>query len=302
MSLCAACSFSGNPVATDGGPDVDGPPGADAPIDAVRIDAGPLGAWGAPAIVGELDDPGSDDDPTLTTNLLEIYWNSSRAGGSGGGDIWRATRGSVGETWTNIDAVDELNTGALESTPKLTVDGLTIYFNSDRLASGNFDIYVATRSSLSSSWNAPMRIDELSGPSGDYGAGPGEANTRIVFNSDRTGTAGGQDLYQSNRGNPNAPWGAPARITALSGQDNEYQPVLVDGDRTMYFQSDRDGSDDIFMAVRTSTGQPFMTPTIVDELSEPTASDADPWVSPDERTIFFASSRGGNMAIWQASR
>jgi hypothetical protein len=302
MSLSAACSFSGSAPAGDGALGADGPPRADAPIDAVRVDAGPLGAWGAPVPVGDLEDPGSDDDPTLTADLLEIYWNSDRPGGTGGGDIWRATRTSTIATWTDIAAVTELNTPSLESTPKLTVDGLTIYFNSDRNANGDYDIYVATRPSRTSPWEGVTRIAELSSPSSDYGAGPGATNTRIVFNSSRSGTAGGEDLYQSNRNNTNMPWGTPARISALSTPANEYQPHLVDGDRTVYFQSDRAGSDDIYLAVRPTTGMPFMPPMVVTEVSDPVASDADPWVSPDERTMFFASTRGGNMAIWQASR
>lgn len=51
------------------------------------------GGIGVAGVVAELSAPGaSDKDPVLRHDLLEIYLSSDRPGGSGGSDLWRATR------------------------------------------------------------------------------------------------------------------------------------------------------------------------------------------------------------------
>jgi Tol biopolymer transport system component len=80
--------------------------------------------------------------------------------------------------------------------------------------------------------------------------------------------------------------------------------MLVDQDLTMYFQSDRAsgiGSSDLYLARRASVGEAFAAPELITELCS-LLSDTDPWVAPDQRTIYFASDRSGNMEIYQATR
>ena len=50
----------------------------------------PVG-WSAPVEITELTSGMGDDDPSLTNDLLEIYWGSRRTGGMGSEDIWVAT-------------------------------------------------------------------------------------------------------------------------------------------------------------------------------------------------------------------
>jgi hypothetical protein len=51
----------------------------------------------------------------------ELYYDSPRAGGAGGHDIWMLTR--VGGQWTNPVNVTAVNTVATESRPYVTPDG-----------------------------------------------------------------------------------------------------------------------------------------------------------------------------------
>jgi WD40-like Beta Propeller Repeat len=71
---------------------------------------------------------------------------SERAGGAGANDIWASTRTTVTAPWSTPVAVTALNTSFGEIHPALDLDGLTIYFASNRPGgSGGNDLYMATR-------------------------------------------------------------------------------------------------------------------------------------------------------------
>ena len=71
----------------------DGDRDGDAPEpDAATFDAAPLGPFANVTPLSSLDTLGNEDDPTLTGDLLEIYFDR-------GGDIWYSTRASVADAW-----------------------------------------------------------------------------------------------------------------------------------------------------------------------------------------------------------
>src|SRR5262245_28394490 len=72
------------------------------------------GPFGTPTLVSNLSDPSYDDDPTLTADLLEIYFNSLRAGGPGLGDVWKATRASPTFPFGTPVPVTQLNSPSVE--------------------------------------------------------------------------------------------------------------------------------------------------------------------------------------------
>src|SRR5262245_23929212 len=117
--VVASCGFRHGRVPTDTGAPVDDgqPIGGDA-------DPMPLGPWSAPTPFPELTAPGTAlDDPTLTADMLEIYFNSNR---SGNDDIWMSTRSTTSSVWNDPTLVAELNTISRESDPEVSYDGLVI--------------------------------------------------------------------------------------------------------------------------------------------------------------------------------
>src|SRR5262245_48718825 len=125
----------------DAAPEPDAPPAPDAPID---VDALP---WQPPTrVILVLPAAGAVDDPTLTDDRLELYFNFQA-------DIFVATRASVGAPWSAPVRVAELSSTANETTPEITGDGLTIYFASDRVGTlGGEDIWIATRRARGQAW------------------------------------------------------------------------------------------------------------------------------------------------------
>src|SRR5688572_27718917 len=113
--------------------DAQGCPG-DAPEDVSDGGAGdggdlddPDAAPPDPVRIAELSTVGvSEDDPSLTADELEIFFN---VGTGIGGEVYTATRESRADAWSPPMPVAELNSSALDFTPFVSRDGLTLYLS-----------------------------------------------------------------------------------------------------------------------------------------------------------------------------
>ena len=105
------------------------------------------GSFAAPAAVAELNTAFEDARPNVRKDGLEIVFDSTRPGGSGGPDLYAATRGSVNETWSApVNLGPAINSAAPDTRASLSWDGRTLLFGSGRAGGeGSTDIYVSTR-------------------------------------------------------------------------------------------------------------------------------------------------------------
>lgn len=103
------------------------------------------GSWGLAAPVAELNSAASDNRPNVRKNGLEVVFDSNRAGGSGGQDIWTATRASVAEPWLTPINLAVLNTSAGELRASFSWDGSTLYFGRSPGPVGSSDLLFTTR-------------------------------------------------------------------------------------------------------------------------------------------------------------
>lgn len=263
-----------------------------------------LGAFSAPVVVPELSDPSfSDDDPTVTSDLREMYFASLRPGGAGGmGDIWVSTRNTPDDPWGVPVPVVQLNSADEDESPGISADGLTIYFMSARPGGPvGRNIWVATRMLRTDPWSAPTLVAELSSPDDDYQAQPSVSGLRLVMYRDALPQ---RDLFEAGRATSGALWSTPTSLTAVNTSSEERSPCLDASDREIWFSSDRNASPgihDIFTAVRTDPTQAFGLAIAVPHLNS-SADDDDPWLSPDGRVIYFSSNRTGNREIYEAQR
>jgi len=194
--------------------------------------------WGAPAqISGGLNTgAGSEESPRLSANDLDLYfgrdgdiyktsrtavgatWGTaakvtgsgdtasyekwlavcgtnhfmvSRDNGVTGQDLFEGTLGSAGT------AVAELNSAKSEISTFLSADCLTVYFASNR--GTQTALYMATRTSMASAWNAPTPVAAPFDAGTDNEDGWISADQRIfAFATVRNGAAT-KDLYISTR-------------------------------------------------------------------------------------------------------
>lgn len=97
--------------------------------------------------VAELDTEDIEDNPTLTADGLQLYFTSDRGGDM---DVYVATRARVGDLFGEPEIVLEASTAGVETSPAITLDGLTLFVGQRDQAGGlgNYDVWALERSSL----------------------------------------------------------------------------------------------------------------------------------------------------------
>jgi hypothetical protein len=290
--------------------DTDAMPGADV----VRPDARPApdaqppqpdappGPFRAAALIEELAAPDADDDdPSLTGDLLEIYFKSDR-GTPGDFDIWRAVRESADQPWGAPERVDELSTTSYEATPEVSSDGLVMYLASTRDGGvDETDIWLSTRASRADPWGEPDVVVELSSDEDEWAAVSDESGTHVVITRSVPGNV--LDLLGASRASADEPWGAPAPLANLATPVYEADGHLDPSGLRLFFAGELAGGDgrDIYIAERPSPEDDFGPPARVAELSSG-SRDEDPWVSPDGNVIVISSDRTGDQELYWSSR
>jgi hypothetical protein len=264
-----------------------------------NADAG-RGPWSTPNPVAELVSTANDRDVTLTADRLEMYFRSDR---SGPVELWVTTRTSTSSPWGTPVLATALNTNRTELTPEIAGDGLTIWWSTDIVGSGSvgsFDIYVSTRTSRTAAWSAPAIVTEVSSTAVDFAATPFQDQLTLFVTSQRAGGFGGDDIFISTRATTGSVWGAPVQVPELCTATGDSGAFPVDPN-DIYLASFVTGDQEIFVSRRASTADPFGAPVQVVELGS-TADDEAPWVSADERDIFFSSDRSGTFHIYESTR
>src|SRR6266545_4655570 len=99
----------------------------------------------------------NEQAPALSTDGLSLYFCSNRAG-SAGNDLWVTRRASEDDPWGEpTNPGTGVNSAGGDCGPSLSVDGLLLFFTSNRGGGAN-DIYLATRSDPTDdlSWGVPV--------------------------------------------------------------------------------------------------------------------------------------------------
>ena len=124
-------------------------PTAGGSVDVYRVAVSNDGdALGPAVLVPELSDPTTfDQKVAVSADGHELLLSSLRAGGLGNFDIWRFTRQSAQDPWSNPTHLDApINAPDVDSQPTLSRDGRTLIFTSIRAGGyGMQDLWMSTR-------------------------------------------------------------------------------------------------------------------------------------------------------------
>ena len=140
-----------------------------------------------------------DGGPSISADGLSLFFFSERPGGSGGKDLWVTTRTSVSEPWgAPVNLGPKVNSSAEDATPDISTDGLALFFFSTRSGGyGNYDLWVTTRTTLSSPWGSPVNLGPtVNGSTYDFSPNISADGTTLYYNSGRSGGVGGDDIWQ----------------------------------------------------------------------------------------------------------
>lgn len=221
-------------------------------------------AWGPGENLGAvINTESNENQPTLSLDGLTLLFNSSRPGGSGVGDIYLSTRSDVNNDfgWTApVNLGPSINTTFNEIAPAYFENQtagrgtLTLYFASDR--SGNFDIYRSERD-RNGNFSAPLNVTSVNSGTHDEGPAISRDGLEMLFSSYRGGGSGDRDIWVSTRSSVSADWGAPVNVTTVNSEFDDAHPAHSPDGGVIYFGSSRDGgsgSYDIYSAHRLCTG------------------------------------------------
>lgn len=252
-----------------------------------------------PVLVEELYSAAQEDNPTLTWDMREIYFSSKRGGETT--DLWWAHRENVADPFSEPVFLEEMSSPEFDTSPAIEGDGLTFWFSSAREdGQGDLDIIRVTRPTRSDPWGTPTLVAELNSELDDIPR-PTGAKGRIMPMASRR--AGNDYLtYFATRPSEEEAFTDVTLVAELTPTDALAADAFLtdDGLTILYARSVPEEPGDLYMATRTSLSEPFGQVLAIDSLNTE-ADERDPWLSPDGQTLYFASDRDGELAIYRAA-
>jgi hypothetical protein len=260
--------------------------------------------FGEATLILELASDEASDNPTLTADLLEIYFASARDGTLGEQDVWTARRDSPDEPFAAPEPVLSVNSEEFETSPAISLDGLELWLGAEREGGlGEHDIYVSRRALRGDAWPAPENVRELNSDDKDIPRPPAMGGRVMPLGSQR-GDTGYYQTFLATRPSPSEPFAAPVELKEIELEGmNHVDAFLTEDGLDLYLnRTPGAGEDtgDLFVARRATPSAAFGTPVALGSVN--TAHDErDPWLSPNGKILYFSSDRAGTLSIYQAS-
>ncbi|MGB2862098.1 MAG: LamG-like jellyroll fold domain-containing protein [Sedimentisphaerales bacterium] len=270
--------------------------------------------FGEPTNLGPTVNSSSDEgSPSISADSLEIFFDSNRGGGSGGYDLWVSTRQTtrqMTEVWgTPINLGPPINTPFYDHHPSISLDGLTLYFTSDRPGGyGERDLWVTTRSATSEPWSEPVNLGPTVNSSSREAAPSISADgLELFFNSNRSGGHGDVDIWVTTRTTTSDPWAEPVNLGPGLNSSSKDGSADISADGLMlFFRSLKPGTyglADIWFSKRATVKDDWDMPVHPGPPVNTTARESSPSVSADGSILYFHSDRAGGFGVdlWQVS-
>ena len=262
--------------------------------------------WSSPVNLGStVNATAADTNPALSPDGLSLYFDSTRAGGAGGRDLWVSHRATPIAAWgPPVDLGVVVNSAADDSNAALSSDGHWLFFASTRPGGfGAADLYESYRADISDDfgWQAPNNlgpnINTAANENGTGGYFDNGGHPQLYFGSDRPGGLGAADIYRSDL-QPDGTWGPATLVTELSTSAQDNRPNLRPDGLEIFFYSNRPGGiggNDLWTATRSSIDAAWSTPVNLGPVVNTSANDGHPYLSTDGRTLVFDSTRAGGF-------
>jgi Tol biopolymer transport system component len=161
--------------------------------------------WQAPVNVGsDVNSTSDETDPDYLENedggAPQLFYGSNRPGGLGGFDLYVSTLQPDGRFGPG-SLISELSSPVADPGLMVRFDGLEAFFFSRRQGGilGSIDMWTATRETVFDLWSAPRHLTPLNTAGIDQAPHIAADRETLYFASDRSGGAGGLDLYVATR-------------------------------------------------------------------------------------------------------
>jgi len=177
--------------------------------------------------------------------------------------------------------------------PRISADGLTLYFASDRPDGlGDHDLWLTTRVSKDCPWTEAVNMGAtVNSPDDEYGPTISADGLALFFNSDRPGGSGENDLWVATRATVNDDWSSPANLgPAVNSPANEFLPSISPDGLSLYFVSNRPGGQgdaDLYVTTRRTPWDAWGTPVNLGATVNGPSADSGPTVTGGGLSLFF---------------
>ncbi len=200
--------------------------------------------------------------------------------------------------------------------PSISVDGLELYFDSDRSGGfGGFDIWIATRATKDETWGEPVNLGPMvNGPYFEQAPRISADGLSLFFGSARPHGFGDWDIWMATRETRDADWSSAVNLgSTINSSAMDINPSISADSLSLLFGSNRptgSGSTDLWLTTRETPhddwGMPInLGPSVNSEFCEAAGS-----ISVDGRTLFVSSTGlgpyrpegQGKADLWFATR
>ncbi|MBN1509832.1 MAG: PD40 domain-containing protein [Sedimentisphaerales bacterium] len=200
--------------------------------------------WGTPV---PLDPPVNSTGPAggvcISADGLELYfadgywlhWTggcSAAPGGYGSGDLWVSKRAMKTDPWGEPQNLGPtVNTARWEDHPSLSMDGLSLYFASDRAKPPYSALWVTTRPNKNAPWGPPVMLGAPIAMESEGAPFISPDGLSLYFSE---GTSP-PDIYVSRRVTTASPWGKPVPFAPVNSPRGEWHLSFSTEDSALYF-------------------------------------------------------------------
>ena len=192
-----------------------------------------------------------------------------------------------------------VNSDAAESSPFLSTDGLTLFFESWRNKNAQSDLFMSRRSTSDQPFGPAENLGQVvNSIAAETGPCLTTDGLNLFFSSNRTGGLGKSDIWVCRRDRIDAPWSAPENVgVPVNTVGGEAGPHVIDGFRLYW------GGGALYMASRSSLLAQFGTPIkLLGIVPREGESFWKPTLSGDERVMLFSRTKMQSESIWFSSR
>jgi hypothetical protein len=295
------------------------PGGRSAAAPAADCAAGKPYCYDAPKHLNSLiNTAGFEGGPSLSADGLELYFVSARPGALGGPgdqDIYVTRRASVGSDWGPPERVPPpVSSPFFDITPSITIDGLALYFGSNR--PGAFsppwpDLWVSRRASVRDPWGPAVNLGQGVNTTLFEGSISISPDERTIYFAGVT-PAFVFDIYMATRPSTDEPFGPRVKLPApINSDGHDYGPALTPSGHTMFFASGTDNPfapgavNHLYVSERQHDAAPWGPRIYLDTINCPTCFGGLPTIRAHGKELCWMGDRGdsyGDTDIYCAMR
>ena len=164
--------------------------------------------------------------------------------------------------WSNVTELPFNETAYSSMHPTLSPDGNMLFFASDMPGGiGENDIYISTHNGQQ--WTDPVNLGDKINTPGDE-VFPVLRGNELFFASDGLPSLGGLDMFVSEFEDDT--WGKPRNMNyPINSTSDDFSLILLKGDTTGFFASNREGIDRIYEYVKKPSGRVYIDGTAREE-------------------------------------